>query len=343
MDTKDIERFDPTREVLQQLVEKTKGITATDLKDKAQLAVVKENRIELKKARVQIEKTGEAMREDANAYAKAVIAKQKELISIISPEEDRLKAIEAEAEELILKEERMAKLPERKERLAQIGDLVEVSDEKLLTMDAVGFEAYYNSRVADKNRADEAAKREEQNAKQKELDDREAKLKEEEQRLEAEKEAREREERAREEEREKARIAEEKRLAEAKRAKEDAEKKEREDKEKLEKAERYREWRKAHGWTPETCLQFKEEKVEETIVLWKKVDTFKLTQEKSPLQFRYDALKWSIEQEETQYSICAENPTDTAQFRNALEQHRRKINGMKAELAELSKEPGIII
>ena len=115
MDTKDIERFDPTKEVLQQLVLKTQSITATDLKDKAQLEVVKQNRIELKKARVQIEKTGKAMRDDANAYSKAVIAKEKELIGIISPEEDRLKAIESEAEELAIREERMKKLPERKE------------------------------------------------------------------------------------------------------------------------------------------------------------------------------------------------------------------------------------
>ena len=99
MDTKDLEKFDPTVAELTAMVAKTKKLKATDLEDKAQLAIVKENRIVLKKARVQIEKRGKELREDALKFQRAVIAKEKELIAIIEPEEDRLEAIEQEAED----------------------------------------------------------------------------------------------------------------------------------------------------------------------------------------------------------------------------------------------------
>lgn len=44
----------------------------------------------LKSARVAIEKTGKAAREDAQAFSKAVIAEEKRLVGLVQPEEDRL-------------------------------------------------------------------------------------------------------------------------------------------------------------------------------------------------------------------------------------------------------------
>jgi hypothetical protein len=44
----------------------------------------------LKGARVTIEKTGKAAREDAQAFSKAVIAEEKRLVGLIAPEEDRV-------------------------------------------------------------------------------------------------------------------------------------------------------------------------------------------------------------------------------------------------------------
>lgn len=316
LDETSLEKFDPTVAQLTGMVEKTKGLTVADLKDKAQLETVRKARIELKKTRVAIEKYGKDLRDDANKFSKAVIAKEKELIGIIEPEEDRLAAIEEEAEKLAIREERMQKLPARKDRLATIGDSVEVSDEDLLLMDANDFEAYFNARTADKLKADrekaEADQRikdeenrkenerkeaelaeerrkldEERAAKDSEIAERERVAKEkeeanarEEARLKAEKEAREREEAAREEERK----AGEKRAEEAKqdeiRAKEEADRKEAEEKSRLEKAERYRNWRAQFGWTEATKADFKEEKIGDTVVLWKKVDTFHLNEEK---------------------------------------------------------------
>lgn len=297
LDETALEKFDPTVATLQAMVEKTKDLKATDLKDKTQLETVRKARIDLKKTRVAIEKYGKDLRDDANKFSKAVIAKEKELIGIIEPEEDRLKAIEEEAEKLAIREERLEKLPARKERLAAIGDNVEVSDEDLLLMDANDFEGYFNARTADKLKADKEKAEADQRARDEEIrkenERKEAEIKaredaarekeeanaREEARLKAEKEAREREEKAREEEREKARLAEEKRLEDEKRAKEEAAKKEAEEKARLEKAERYRNWRAQFGWTEATRADFKEEKVGDTVVLWKKVDTFHLNSE----------------------------------------------------------------
>lgn len=294
LDESALEKFDPTVAQLTSMVEKTKDLKATDLKDKTQLETVRKARIELKKTRVAIEKYGKDLRDDANKFSKAVIAKEKELIGIIEPEEERLKAIEEEAEKLAIKEERIVKLPARRERLAAIGDSVEVSDDDLLLMDANDFEAYYNARVADKLNADkvkaEADQRARDEEQRKENERKEAEIKaredaarekeeanaKEEARLKAEKEAREREEKAREEEREKARLAEEKRLEDEKRAKEEVAKKEAEEKAKLAKREEYKKFRADHGWTEETKGDFKEENTGEMVVLWKKVGTFKL-------------------------------------------------------------------
>jgi len=144
LDQKAIDTFDPENPTtkLLAMVAKTSGITATDLNDKAQMALVKENRIELKKTRVMIEKFGKSLRDEATKFNRLVSGKEKELIAIIAPEEDRLQAIEDIAAENAIREERTEKLPMRKERLANIGDNEIVTEEELLTMDANKSEGY---------------------------------------------------------------------------------------------------------------------------------------------------------------------------------------------------------
>lgn len=294
LDETALEKFDPTVAQLTGMVEKTKGLTVADLKDKAQLETVRKARIELKKTRVSIEKYGKDLRDDANKYSKMVIAKEKELIAIISPEEDRLAAIEEEAEKLAIREDRMTKLPARKQRLAELADAVEISDDDLLLMDANDFEAYYNARVADKLKADklkaeedqrkkDEEKRKENDAKEAELKKREdeAKAKEEknrqeEERLKNEKEAREREEKARQEEREKLAREEQEKKDREKREAEEAEKKAAEDKAKRERAKKYKEFRSALGWTEKTKDDWYEKVEGNKVVLFKKAGEFDL-------------------------------------------------------------------
>lgn len=304
---KDLEKFNPTVAELTAMVEKTKGLTATDLTDKKQLEVVHKSRMELRDARVKIEKAGKSLREDANAYQKAVIAKEKELIGIIEPEEDRLQAIEQEAIDNAALAERRAKLPARKERIkeAKLEFFHNRTDEEVNELDANGFEAYMNELAATKvqydsdclkkereeaeekariEKAEADKKQTEENARIKaEQDKRQAELDAKELVLQNEKDAREREEKARQAERDRieseGRIKEQKRLEDERRAGEEkaaAEKREAEEKARREQTDKYRSFRAEHGWTENGKADFKEENTGGEIILWKKMGSFKL-------------------------------------------------------------------
>lgn len=259
--------FDPTVEALQQMVEATKNITATDLTDKDQLKIVKENRMALKNARVKIEKRGKELRDDAIKYQKDVIAKERELVSIISGEEDRLSEIEEEAKQIQIRKERAEQLPARRERLAVIGDGIEATDDELLALDDTKFDTYVNNRasakiIADRNKieADRIANEHEAT------------------RLENEKNAREREEKARVDERTRletqAKEKEEKRIENEKHAAEEKARKEQEERERIEKQDAYRNFRVQLGWSEETRHFYKEENVGGVITVWKKLGVF---------------------------------------------------------------------
>lgn len=147
-----IEKFSPTTADLRQLVAQTSQITATDLKDKAQLKLVKENRTQLADARISITKIGKALREDAIAFQKAVITKEKELVAIVEPEELRLKAIEEEAKKQEEMERRMETLPRRIEVLQAVG--IESSETEILSMDDNQFIEWKNAKVAEQQEAE---------------------------------------------------------------------------------------------------------------------------------------------------------------------------------------------
>lgn len=140
--------FDPSIDQLNKLVEATRTITAEDLSDDTQLAKVKETRLQLRDARIAIEKKGKSMREDALKYQKDVIAREKELIGIIEPEEARLKSLEEEAIAIKTRAARMGLLPMRREQLSFVEEVF--SDESILDMDNDEFITYLNTKKAEK-------------------------------------------------------------------------------------------------------------------------------------------------------------------------------------------------
>lgn len=77
----------------------------------------------LANARVAITKAGKEARDDANAFAKAVIAEEKRLISIIEPEESRLRALRDEWDEE-RERERQAKAEAEKRRIAALQERI---------------------------------------------------------------------------------------------------------------------------------------------------------------------------------------------------------------------------
>ena len=293
-----IEKFSPTIAELQKLVKQTEDIKATDLKDKKQLKVVKENRLQLRDARVAIEKTGKVLRADALIFQKAVIAKEKELIAIVEPEELRLKGIEEEADRLVEVEKRRESLPNRIEILKSLS--IELPEAEILAMDDEQFTEFKNIKIAEKQEAErislEVEKRKveeeksrlvrEEQIRQEErarVELLEKSLKEERER--AEREAKERIVREEQESRDriirqekeaKERLELEKREREEAdaRIKEDAKRKEREEEEmkkKLEKDKKYQEFLTTHGWTKDKAGEFYIELKDRTYSLYKKV------------------------------------------------------------------------
>ena len=152
-----LEKFDPKTKALQEIVAGTKEIVDIDLEDKKQLEKVKKARIALRDERVEISSIGKKYREETTAFNKAVIVREKELLEIITPEENRLKEIEEQAKKLKIRKERVAVLPMRKEKLETIGDDVDTSEGNLLEMDDTEFIDYYNTRVTEKNRLESEA------------------------------------------------------------------------------------------------------------------------------------------------------------------------------------------
>jgi len=141
--------FDPTVEQLQTIVASTKELTAGDLPK------VHEARMFLRDSRVKIEKKGKEYRAEALAYQKAVIAREKELIAIIEPEEVRLKGIEDAAEAARERAARAPLLPMRREHLAKFEHVL--SDDAILDMDNNAFFMLLTELQAKKNEADRLA------------------------------------------------------------------------------------------------------------------------------------------------------------------------------------------
>lgn len=270
----DIEQFNPTVAELQSIVADTQKITAVDINDEAQMALVKENRLKLRDARIAITKKGKELREGAIKFQKDVIAKEKELVGIIEPEEDRLSAIEEEVKLAEAKKERLASLPSRKDKLAEIKDGIEISDDEILAMDADQFEEYRVGRINTKNAkaAEELEKMKQAERDREAAIQREAEMKEreekarQEERERLEREAKEKEERAAREKQEADEKAEKDRIA--------AEEKKKADDERLEKEEKYKAFLKEHGVNDETKSKFHIIKEGNTVKLYMLTGTF---------------------------------------------------------------------
>ena len=83
--------FDETKAELTALAKSSERIT--QITNKAGREECHSSLMLLKSRRIDIEKRGKEARDDANKFAKAVIAKEKELIAFIGPEEERLQLL----------------------------------------------------------------------------------------------------------------------------------------------------------------------------------------------------------------------------------------------------------
>lgn len=125
--------FQPAEAELAKLATKAQGVNVGDI------AQVHDVRIELRDTRIAVTKKGKDLRDGALQFQKAVIAKEKQLLAIIAPDEDRLAAIEEEAKAKAEMEKRRSELPSRKAAIEVIGIKTPCTDDELLSMDDAQF------------------------------------------------------------------------------------------------------------------------------------------------------------------------------------------------------------
>lgn len=146
MNENTIIKFDYTKEALETMKDQ---LTSIDVTNRLEL----ENAVKiLVKARGIIQKQGKSFRDEANAYNKSVLEKEKEYVQIIEPLEldYKQKIISIEKEEL--RQQRLLVLPQRKSLLELLKTITQPDDEILLNLDDASFMTYLMERqTEDKN------------------------------------------------------------------------------------------------------------------------------------------------------------------------------------------------
>lgn len=112
----ELKKFETEHEITETsliaLAAKYKELKVNGVDDKEGLKAVESARKELKNKRVEIEKVSKGMRESAVKFQKAVISREKELVTLIEPEENRLMKIE---DDIWDQKERLREEAEKKE------------------------------------------------------------------------------------------------------------------------------------------------------------------------------------------------------------------------------------
>jgi len=273
-----MDSFNPKVAELHDMATKYRGIVIKGIDDKEGYQNANEARKELKKTRVAITKQGKELRDEANQFAKMVIAKEKELVSIIEPIEENLEQQIAEFDRLVEIEKRKKLIPERRQILEQQlwaeYNPEHIADEQLAEMEESTFTAYI---IGKKQEIMDRKEREiaERERKIKEAEEAEAnKQKEEERQKELEQARKEAAEKAAKETEERMKREQEEKELRERREKEAQEKKEADEKLALEKKKKYVEYRASLGYTEETKHLFKEDRNGDTITIYKVVGTF---------------------------------------------------------------------
>jgi colicin import membrane protein len=127
------------------LAEEAKSLSIENAEDKDGYKKVSAHRKRLKTARTSVVNDAENLRDGANKFAKAVIARQKQLVSIVTPEEERLEKEEAKydawLESIKIEEERKekARIQERIDALAKFNHACDLYE--LTIMEEENFQA----------------------------------------------------------------------------------------------------------------------------------------------------------------------------------------------------------
>jgi len=133
-----LNHFDMTVESIQSDVAPYASLSITDFADPKQLQALEEGLRVLQKKRTSITNAGKAWREASNAYNKAVLAIEKELLSHVLPVEEKLKKYQSMAQLLALRETNKTKLFDRQTALKEQD--ITLNDDTILEMTDEQFE-----------------------------------------------------------------------------------------------------------------------------------------------------------------------------------------------------------
>jgi hypothetical protein len=131
--------FEERKAKIIELAESATDLTLDDWKDSKTLKVISAKRKELKAERVAITKEGKSMRDLIAPVTKMILEKEKELVSILEPEEERLEgyekwaAEEAEKERQAEIERENARIQKRIDELAEYGYQIDYADIKAMS------------------------------------------------------------------------------------------------------------------------------------------------------------------------------------------------------------------
>lgn len=171
-----LQSFKEREAELKELAKEADGLEITSIEDKVAIEKVSTVRKKLKKARVEIEKQGKALRDPLTKFNKFISSKEAELLTIITPIEDSLQEkedwVEKEYARIAKEEEdkKQAKFQERLNRLKEYGQTVEEQNrEAIAVMTDEGFEGL----VKYAKEAWEKEQKEKKDAEEKERKDRE--------------------------------------------------------------------------------------------------------------------------------------------------------------------------
>jgi len=259
--------FDYNLEALNELKSTYLQINKEDIEE------VTEATKELVKIRRNIEAKGKTYRDEANAFNKKVLTKQKEYIGIIEPLETEFKDILKKEEERQALEARKEMLPNRKNQLSLL-KITQPTDEEILAIEDKDWLEFYNQKFAEHE--DAVKKEEEAKIEAERQKEREEQIK---------KEAEERAKKDAEEALKRAEAEKEAEIAKIKQGQEDKERKEKEAEEARKQAEeaerkkteankKYQVWLKENGYTAENKDDFHIENKTDVVILYKKVGIF---------------------------------------------------------------------
>jgi len=265
--------FDYNKEALEKIRVEAESVDKTD-KD-----AVNETVKGLVKIRGIIQKKGKSYRDDANAFNKKVLEKEKEYVSILQPLEEELKQVLADIKQAEIIEARREMLPMKRKQLELLKTIEQPTDEFILSLDSEAWVEFYNSQMDLDTKNVERIEREKEEEKERKRKEKEFKAKEKERaekraQEQAQKEIEETKRKAQEEIERAKREAEEKerqrlqKIEDEKKAKEDEERRVAEEKAKKEADEKYQKFLSDNDYNEETDVI-----IEDTI--YRKVATFK--------------------------------------------------------------------